>query len=102
MDQSVSLADQSHSRLGHSIGRWEDGELVVKTTHLNWKYYDTVGTPQSDSAEVVERFRPSEDQSRLDYFITTTDPKIFTEPASISGHWLALGETIKPYQCEVY
>lgn len=35
-------------------------------------------------------------------FITTvTDPETFTEPATIEGHWLALGEAIEPYQCSV-
>lgn len=102
MDQSAPPEDAPFSRLGYSIGRWEGNELVVETTHLNWDFYDTRGTPQSDAAEIVERFTLSEDQSRLDYHITTTDPETFTEPATISGHWLALGETIEPYECEVY
>ena len=102
MDRSTPSDGEPHSRLGYSVGRWEGADLIVNTSLLNWEYYDTRGIPQSDSAEVVERYTLSDDQSRLDYFITTTDPDTFTEPATIKGHWLALGESIKPYNCEVY
>lgn len=102
MDRSAPPENEPHSRLGYSVGRWDGEELIVNTTHINWEFFDTVGVPQSDAAEVIERFTLSEDQSRLDYHITTVDPETFTEPAIISGHWLALGEEIKPYECEIY
>lgn len=102
MDRSAPPEDVTRSRLGYSIGRWEDNTLVVETTNIDWNFYDTRGTPQSDAAEVTERFTLSDDQSRIDYHITTVDPAVFTEPATISGHWLALGEEIEPYDCEVY
>lgn len=102
MDQPVPPEDVVPTRLGYSIGHWEDNTLVVETTHIDWNYYDTRGTPQSDAAEVTERFTLSDDQSRIDYHITTVDPAVFTEPATIAGHWLALGEEIEPYDCEVY
>jgi hypothetical protein len=101
LDQAAVPENEPFSRLGYSIGRWEDNVLVVNTTHLNWNFYDTRGVPQSDAAEVVERFTLSDDQSRLDYFITTTDPETLTEPATIAGHWLALGEEIVPYECDL-
>ena len=101
MDQTVPPEDAAASPLGYSIGRWEGDDLVVETTHIDWNFYDTTGTPLSDAAEVVERFSLSDDQSRIDYHITTTDPVVFTEPATVAGHWLALGEEIEPYNCEV-
>jgi len=84
------------------VGRWEGGVFVIETSHLNWNFYDTRGVPQSDAAKVVERYTLSEDQTRLDYLITTEDPETFTETATIAGHWLALGEEIKPYECDLY
>lgn len=102
MDRSTPPNGELHSRLGYSVGRWEGETLVVNTSLLNWDYYDTRGIPQSDAAEVVERYTLSENQSRLEYFITTIDPETFTEPATIKGHWRALGESIKPYKCEIY
>lgn len=102
MDHSTAPDDEPYSRLGYSVGHWEGNELVVNTTRINWNFFDTRGVPQSDAAEVVERFTLGENQSRLDYHIITTDPATFTEPAIITGHWLAIGEQIKPYKCEVY
>ena len=101
MDGAAASEDVPASRMGYSVGHWEDDNtLVIETTRLNWNYYDTLGTPQTDAAEVTERYTLSADQSRLDYYITTVDPQTFTEPATISGHWLALGEEIVPYECE--
>lgn len=91
---------QPSSRLGYSVGHWQGRKLVVETTHINWKFYDTRGVPQSDKVEIVEEYTLSEDQSRIDIFIKTTDPEFFTEPATSAFHWLALGEQIKPYDCE--
>lgn len=102
MDRSAAPEDEPYSRLGYSVGYWDGDELVVTTTRINWNYFDTRGVPQSDAAKVVERFSLSEDQSRLDYHIVTTDSLTFTEPAIITGHWLAIGEEIKVYECEVY
>ena len=102
MDRTASPAGEPSSRYGYSVGRLEGKELVIETSRINWNYYDTRGTPQSGAVEVVERYTLSQDQSRLDMHITTTDPATFTEPATISAHWLALGEAIEPYECEVY
>ena len=90
------------SRLGYSVGRWEGSALVVQTTRVNWPYFDNIGTRQSEDVLMVERFGLSDDQRRLDYHLTVTDPATFVEPATITGHWLALGETIAPFECEVF
>lgn len=89
------------SRLGYSIGRFEDGgrSLVVETTALNWPYYDTIGTPLSPDVKITERFTLSDDQSALTYRQTVTDPATFTEPAIHESQHLALGETIERFVC---
>jgi hypothetical protein len=91
----------SPSRLGYSIGRWEDDgrSLVVETTGLNWPYYDTIGTPLTPAVEITERFTLSDDQSALEYRQTVTDPATFTEPPIHESQHLALGETIDPFVC---
>ena len=76
--------------------------MVVETTRINWPYFDNIGTRQSDAVKMVERFTLSDDQSRLNYNLTITDPTTFTEPATIMGHWLAVGEVIAPFACEVH
>jgi hypothetical protein len=94
-------ADVAPSRVGHSIGRWEDDgrTLVVETTHIDWPYYDTIGTPLSPAVEITERFTLSEDQSALTYRQTVTDPATFTEPAVHESAHIALNETIDPFVC---
>ena len=89
------------SPLGYSLGHWENNVLVVQTTRINWPYFDDIGTPQSDTVEMTETFTVSEDQARLDYHLTVTDPATFTEPATIERFWIALGEALPTYDCHI-
>jgi hypothetical protein len=75
---------------GDPRGRWEGGTLVVETTNYNDKGSIATsaatgrirGIPHSDELHVVERFtRVSE--SRIDYSVTVTDPKVYTQPWTV-------------------
>jgi Family of unknown function (DUF6152) len=100
MDRDAPPENEPWSRLGYSVGKWENGDLVVKTTRINWPYFDTIGTPLSKDVTVLERFKLSEDQTRIDFDVTVADPSTFTEPAVLRGYWLALGETILRFDCQ--
>lgn len=100
MDRDEVPADAEYSHLGYSIGRWEGGDLVVETTRINWPWLDNRGTPLSDELKVIERFSLSDDQSSLAFRIEMIDPETFTEPAVLSGNWLALGDTIGRYDLD--
>ena len=102
MDRTAASQDHPASSLGYSVGSWDGDTLVVETTLINWLWFDNIGTPQSEDVEITERFRLSQNQSRVDYHITIIDPSTFLDPATIEGHWLALGENIEPYECDVY
>lgn len=102
MDRDAPPADAPASPLGYSVGRWDGDTLVVTTTRINWPYFDNIGTPQSEAVELVERFTVSDDQARLDYRLTVNDPMTFVEPAVYERYWRALGESIQPYDCQVY
>jgi hypothetical protein len=93
--------DLTASRLGYSIGHWEDDgrSLVVETTRIDWPYYDTIGTPLTPDVEIIERFTLSDDQASLTYRQTVTDPATFIEPAVHESDHLAIGETIEPFVC---
>ena len=102
MDVSPVPEEVPPSALGYSVGRWEAGTLVVDTTRVNWPWLDNSGTPQSQAVELEERFTVSEDQTRLDYRLTVTDPDTFTEPAVYDRYWVALvGASIQTYDCQV-
>ena len=100
MDRSEPPANEPWSSLGYSVGSWEDGTLVVRTSRIDWPYFDNIGTPQSETVEIVERFTLSEDHTRLDFHITITDPGTFSEPATIESHWLALADAVPVYNCQ--
>ena len=97
MDPDVAVA--SPSILGHSVGRWEDGDLVVTTTQINFMHYRT-GIALSADVHILERFALSDDERRLDYTLTVTDPETFTEPLTARRHWVWMpGETVKAWSC---
>jgi hypothetical protein len=96
---AAEAASVAASHVGYSVGHWEGRTLVVETTRINYPRFDTSGTPQSDQVEIRETFTVSEDQSRLDYHMTITDPPTFTEPAEFGRYYLALGESMEKFDC---
>ncbi len=100
MTRSSPPENEPWSRLGYSVGRWQEESLVVTTTRINWPFFDNIGTPQSEDTVVVENFTLSPDQGRIDMHITITDSNTFSEPAIVTGYWIALGETIPRYDCQ--
>lgn len=103
MDRSADNSGDYRSmpRFGRSTGRWEGRTLIVETTDIDWTYFDIWGTAQSSAMTVTEEFTLSEDQSRLGYRMTMTDPATFTEPAMRETYWLALENHFDPYDCLV-
>jgi len=102
IENAADPATQPPSKYGYSVGRWEnDRTLVVETTRINWPWYDTLGTPQSQNMHILERYTLSEDQSRLDFHMTMTDPSVFTEPATFDKYWLAMGGELQHYECVI-
>lgn len=93
-------APAGRTLMGHSVGRWEGGTLVVETTNIDYEYFDDRGTPQSEQMHVLEHYTVSADGNRLDWDATITDPGVFTEPIVFNGYmeWFR-GEEIKPYNC---
>ena len=92
--------DAPPSRMGYSTGHWEGGTLVVRTSRINWPYFDQNGLPQSEDMETVERFTVNEEGSRLDYELVVTDPWLFTEPVMLGKSWRWIpGDAVLPFNC---
>jgi hypothetical protein len=100
MGETAPPAGTAPSILGYSVGRWDNGALVVNTTLVDWPYFDTIGTPQSNAVAIEERYSLSADQTKLDLRITVTDSANFVGPAIVDTHWLALGATIQRFDCQ--
>ncbi len=89
------------TRQGYSHGTWDGNNLVVSTNRLSWPYFDQSGVPQSASSEILERFAPSADGTRLDYTLTVTDPATFTEPVTLRKYWTWRPEAeVRPFECD--
>jgi hypothetical protein len=102
MSANVTRELPAPSPLGFSVGRWEGPTLVVTTTRINWPFFSQLGIRQSPAVEIVERFTPTADGSRLDYEMTVMDPPTFTRAVVLRQHWLWLpGVTLLPYECTV-
>ncbi len=72
------------SWMGHSLGHWEGDTLVVEVTdQVADTWFDASGNFHSEELRVVERFTPTGPNSLL-YEAAITDPKVFTEPWTIS------------------
>lgn len=102
-------ADVSPSALGYSVGRIDDGVLVVETTNFApgvlRQYVEEPGQPtrgllHSDALTVVERISFNPETQTLNVLIERTDPKYFTRdfiPVSID--YAPSNLEIGPYGC---
>ena len=100
LTDATDPADSPLSHLGYSIGHWEGETLVVSTSRINWPYFNRVGVPQSEAVEVLERFTAVEDENRMAYELTVTDPATLLEPFVWEGSWdWRPGEEVHPYEC---
>lgn len=79
---------------GHSIGRWDDGDLVVDTRlfadHRSPYFFEigaSTGVPSGPQKHVVERFRLGEDGTYLVVDAYIADPEYLTEPMEATAVW---------------
>src|SRR5229473_369501 len=77
------------SWFGESIGRYENGELVVDTVSLSTRnsYIDNLRTPHTEKEHVVERFKLSADGNSLEAYVIVEDPDTFNEPLHMIQRW---------------
>jgi hypothetical protein len=77
-------ANVKPSWFGESIGHYENGDtLVVDTIGLNTRtFIDNYRTPHTDKLHVVERFKLTNVDSRIEVTVTVEDPGAFTTPWS--------------------
>jgi len=77
------------SWFGESIGRYENGELVVDTVGLSTEtsYIDNLRTPHTEKEHVIERFKLSADGNSLEAYVIVEDPDAFNEPLHMIQRW---------------
>ena len=109
LDGRGPTADVASSAMGHSVGRYEGGELVIETTGINANLAPWgVGFPaggeifdgrHGDQLRSIERYSRSADGQRLLLSVTLEDPWALREPITLKKvwHW-APGQQIAPYE----
>ena len=87
--------------MGYSNGRLEDGEVVIETRLLNHTIRDFNGEPISENAEIVERYRLSEDGNRLSMVMMLNDPDNYERPPIRRRVWTRNDDAvIYPFECD--
>jgi hypothetical protein len=101
VDRTVYMDGRGHPRdgarttEGHSVGRWEGEVLVVDTAlFADHRAGSSVGSrsPSTGLASgaqkrVVERYRLSDDRTRLLVDLVVEDPEYLAEPFTVSTEW---------------
>jgi len=100
VDRTVYMNGRGHPEngmrtiQGHSVGRWEGDVLVIDTTlfadHPTGNSQGAAaatGLPSGRQKHVVERYRLSEDRTRLLVDFVVDDPEYLAEPLTGSDEW---------------
>jgi hypothetical protein len=90
---------------GFSVGRYEDGALIVETTQFLFDitgFDDYNGIPSSQLKKVTERYWREGDELRIT--LTVEDPLFLREPASYTTRWVRApaGYKLISYECDAF
>ena len=83
LDERAYPADAPHTRLGHSIGRYEGDTLIVETTHVIPNVIGVPGRgalPPDKDTRFIERYTYHADNGKLDLELAIIDPVNFRKP----------------------
>jgi len=93
--------DAPHSKMGHSIGRWEGDELVIDTTHILPSTITNNGLDHGPNIHMTERYRLSEDGTKLIALQWFSDPEVLENNGARYIAWNKRpGQSVYPYDCD--
>jgi hypothetical protein len=89
MDGRTHPEHRTPTLLGHSVGRVENGVLIVETTRITPdRISDSSQLGHSAELRGVERYTVRENPKRLELTLTLEDPTMFTKPLVITKTWV--------------
>ena len=89
MDGRPQPTHRTPSLLGHSVGRVENGALVVETARVTPDLLsDSTQVGHSGELTAVERYVVRDNPRRLELTMTLTDAVTFTQPVVVTKTWL--------------
>jgi len=100
LDGKPPAADEPHTPLGYSVGRWEGPVLSIETTHLAaGVIFTTRGYPISRDARITERYTRDAEKN-LDMELVVYDPVNYTQPVLLGREWIwSPEEEVLPWNC---
>ena len=77
------------SKFGHSVGRFENGDLIIETSGFTPDSWGThTGIDSSEQKHLRERMRLVDDGLGVEIDITVTDPTYLSEPKTFIHRWI--------------
>ena len=98
LSQAQHPADAERSTMGHSIGRYEDGVLVIETAAFTSGSL-TGSTVHTENMTMQERLSIQPDTGRLLISWTAIDPAYYSEPITGSQVLQRTNRDLIPYEC---
>ena len=93
-------ANAPHTKVGHSVGRWEGSTLVVDTTHLSASTITNNGLNHSDKVHLIERFWLGNGGKTLMMLQEFEDPDALENRGARFVGWDRGNDFIYPYECD--
>jgi hypothetical protein len=93
-------ASAPHTKVGHSVGRWDGATLVVDTTHLSASTILNNGLGHSGKVHLIERFWLSADGKMLLMQQEFEDPEALANRGARFVGWDRGSDFIYPYECD--
>ncbi|MFC3097820.1 hypothetical protein [Alteraurantiacibacter palmitatis] len=89
------------SKVGYSVGHWEGEDLVIETSRIAASTITNNGLDHTDGIVMVERYRKSEDGTRLHATQWFRDRAVLETDGARYLTWTARpGQYVYPYECD--
>ena len=95
------VAEEDMAGMGHSIGHWEGDTLVIDTRHFRPRAAGNTSYPSGPQRHLIERYRLSEDRTRIIIHWTLDDPGYLSAPLSLTFQWQHSPHIVRqPWSCD--
>ncbi len=95
------VAEEEMAGMGHSIGHWEGDTLVIETRQFRPRANGNTSYPSGPQRHLIERYRLSEDRTRIIIDWTLVDPGYLSAPLSLTYQWQHSPHIVRqPWSCD--
>ncbi len=92
--------DAPHAAMGRSVGRYENGKLIIETEQMSTGLARDAGFFwTSEEATLVEEYAVVDDNTYLTLRMSLTDPVMLAEPWVIEKRWVRYDGELLDFDC---